>query len=129
MNLFPHDTESTHRASQWEREVVVRRIRRPLSEISALDLLTGAAGFLGPLVSDGDGLRARAVIRLGGLAVPTVIDVAVVEWSSRVSELRIVPTSPNVARWTEHRRRRYFDIVHELADRLAYVLEARSVAA
>jgi hypothetical protein len=123
-----------YRPPPWERDVVVRRIGRPFSELCVADLVVpDALRFTGPLMPDDElgahVLRAPAVIRLRATTVSAVVEVQVVEWSSRISELRIVPRSHFVELWTEHRRRRYFDLVHDAADSLARVLDCRPLAA
>jgi hypothetical protein len=124
--------EALHR-SRWESEVVVRRIARPLSELCLDELRdTDSVRFLGGLMASREGaaviLHVPAVVRLGSLA-STTVEVQVVEWSTRRSELRIVPTSTYVGLWTEHRRRRYFDAVHDVADRLVVALDCVPQAA
>ena|SRR5205085_3040806 len=118
--------EITHR-SRWESEVVVRRIARPLAELCLEDLADGdRIRFVGSLQASREGdallLHVPAVVRLGPVARAATVEVQVIEWSTRRSELRIVPASSHVALWTEHRRRRYFNAVHDFADQLALVL-------
>ncbi len=60
---------------------------------------------------------------------PAFVDVQVVEWSHRRSELRIVPDSRHIALWSEHRRHRYFDLAHDAADHFALVLQWARAAA
>ena len=124
----------TERKTRWERDVVVRKLAIPFGDLSIAGLPEmGALRFTGPFRAGSEGAAAMAhapaILHPRRLVVPTTVEVQVVEWSRRWSELRIVADSRHVGLWGEHRRQRYFDLAHDAADRLALVLERRQVVA
>jgi hypothetical protein len=127
-------TELAELRSHWALDVVVRRIDRPFAELpdGGIDSI-GALSFTGPFVDGLDGfsgmVHAPAIVHLRKLALPALVDVQFVEWSRDGSELRIVPVSPYFALWSDHRRDRYFDLVHAAADRIARVAAFAPIAA
>jgi len=127
-------TEVAELRSYGNLDVVVRRIDRPFTELFVDGVhTTGALTFTGPFVDRHEGfaasVHAPAVVHLRRLVLPALVDVQVVEWSREGSELRIVPDSPYFSLWSEHRRDRYFDLVHDAADRIEFNLMAVPTAA
>ncbi len=120
--------------THWEHDVVVRRIDCSLADLLAAGWPNiGALNLSGPFVAGHDGfaasLHAPAVVQLRKLVLPARVNVRLVEWSSHSSELRIVPDSPHFDLWTEHRRQRYFDVVHDAADEIVRSLSRMPVTA
>jgi hypothetical protein len=132
--MVPTPTDLAQLRSRWERSVVVRRIDRPLGALFLADVhAIGALAFTRSFVGEREGpaalLHAPGVVYLRRLVLPAAVEVQVVEWSRHSSELRIVPDSRQFELWGEHRRRRYFDLAHDAADRLVGLLAGAKAAA
>ena len=118
----------------WGHDVVVRLIDCSFTDLLAADLSAiGALSLSGPFLSGHDGfagsIHAPAVVQLRRLGLPARVNVRLVEWSNHRSELRIAPDSPHFDLWTDQRRQRYFDRVHDAADEIVRVLSRAPVAA
>ena len=127
-------TEMGKLESRWEHNVIVRLIDRPLAELFVADLQEiGTLTFAGPFVDGNEvfvsSLQAPAVVHLRRLVLPALVDVQLVEWAHNRSELRIVPRSSHFELWSEHRRRRYFEVAHDAANQMVRVLMCAQVAA
>jgi hypothetical protein len=96
-----------HSASPYEREVVVRRIRRPLGCLPLSDDFTPVPSALTTT------WRAPARLSSGHR-----VHVEVSAWSDHATELRVVPVARHLSRWGGRRQRRYFAAAHALADQL-----------
>jgi hypothetical protein len=132
--MFSMPTELLELPSRSDLDVVARLIDCPFAALPFADLREiGALSLTGRFVSATQGftasVHAPAIVQLRRLVLPARVAVELREWSAQYSELRIVPQSPHFELWTEHRRQRYFDVVHEAANQMVRVLERARLAA
>ena len=107
-----------HSPTPFEREVVVRRIDRPLAALALPEPTTFATLRLtGPFAIDPTALTTTW--RAPALVHRTKVEVELAEWSDRTTELRVLPVSRRLALRGARWQRRYFGRAHEAADALA----------
>jgi hypothetical protein len=121
----------------WSDPVVVRRINTTPAELAHRVVSVGgpparlALGRLGELRVDSHPrhdpsdsapvwqMRSRLVGAGPRIALFSRVDIEISPASSRSVELRVLPRSRHIHRWAARRRRRYFQLAHAAADRLA----------
>jgi hypothetical protein len=114
-----------HSPTPFEREVVVRRIDRPLATLALPEPTTlGALRLTDPFTIDPTALTTTW--RAPALVHRTRVEVELAEWSDRTTELRIRPLSRHLSLRGERWQRRYFGRTHEAADALADHLRCRT---
>ena len=69
-------------------------------------------------------MRSRLVGAGPRIALFSRVDIEISPASSRSIELRVLPRSRHIHRWAARRRRRYFQLAHAAADRLAHLFVA-----
>jgi hypothetical protein len=126
----------------WCDPVVVRRINTTPAELAHRIVSVGdppprlALGPLGELRVDSHPrqdpsdsapvwqMRSRLVGAGPRIALFSRVDIEISPASSRSIELRVLPRSRHIHRWAARRRRRYFQLAHAAADRLAHLFVA-----
>jgi hypothetical protein len=126
----------------WSDPVVVRRIKTTPARVSHGIVGTGgpptriALGGRGELRLDSHGrpdpsdstqfwqIRSRLVGAGPRIALYSRVDIEIRPASSRSVELRLLPRSRHIHRWSTRRQRRYFELAHAAADRIAQLLAA-----
>jgi hypothetical protein len=119
-----------------DMEIVARRVDRPWADVEralapvapgslALDD-RAVAVFQQPFGESAGALAARALLVTSGRRLVRYrrVLVEVDPWGDVAAELRVIPVSRGVGRWSARRQRRYFELAHAVADRLLAVVNA-----